>query len=139
MMFVPAHETYRLYRWLWDQSQGRRITVYTIGGTPYALSGAANSFYRSENVNLRPIDTADQLRDAFDTRRETPAFMYYKGLEPPALVRTAAGTCAPVLRTFPVWLPRFDYFHWLADAQLATICQISPPRQGPAGPPSSGR
>jgi phosphatidylinositol glycan class B len=126
MIFVPAHETYRLYRWLWDQSRDRRIMVYTIGGSPYALSGATNSFYRSENVSLQPIDTAEQLRDAIAAGAETPAFMYYKGLQPPALVAAAAGACAPVLRTFPVWLPRFDYFHWLKDAQLATICRLGP-------------
>jgi phosphatidylinositol glycan class B len=130
-LMVPAHELYRLHRWLWDQGRAHPMTLYTIGGSPYDLSGADNSFYRSDAVTLVPIEAAGELVSALRNRPGTPQFVYYRGLETPPLLARAAVGCLPVLRTFPAWLPRIDYFNWLADAQLATICR-------PAAPISAG-
>jgi phosphatidylinositol glycan class B len=122
-LLVPAHETYPLYRWLWDHSQARPLTLYTIGGSPYELSGADNSFYRSDNVRLLPIETASELVTALRQPGEAPRFIYYRGLERPPLLGQAGVECPAVFHTFPTWLPPIDYFNLLADAQLATICE----------------
>jgi phosphatidylinositol glycan class B len=122
-LLVPAHETYPLYRWLWDHSQARPLTLYTIGGTPYELSGADNSFYRSDNVRSVPIETASELVTALRQPGEAPRFIYYRGLEPPSLLGRAGVECPAVFHTFPTWLPQIDYFNLLADAQLATVCE----------------
>jgi hypothetical protein len=122
-LLVPAHETYPLYRWLWDQSQAHPLTLYTIGGSPYELSAAENSFYRSDAVRLVPIDTAPALMTALREHAESPRFIYYRGLEPPSLLGQAGVDCRPAFHTFPTWLPQIDYFNLLADAQLGTICE----------------
>ncbi len=123
--FLPARENHRLYRWLWDESRDRPMTLYAVGHSPYGTwPEATNSFYRSANVDVRVVASADDLRSAC---RKGGTLVYYRSLQTPALVAAAAPGCTPVVRTFPAWLPQLDRFHWLADAELSTICRVDAP------------
>jgi len=119
---VPTNDTYRLDRWLWDQSRTGRITVYAVGGSPYEASDTTtNSFYRSEDVSVIPVQSADQIH-AFPGA--APAFAYYRGVDAPALV-VAAGPCEPVVRTIPAWLAWLEPTLLAVDFRQATICRFS--------------
>ena len=118
---VPANDTYRLDRWLWEQSQRTDITLYTVNMAPYhSPDSMTNTFYTSRHVVVSPVETADQLHAAVS---HGSAFVYYWGVDPPAFV-TRVGTCTPVLRTFPVWLWRLLAPTTLLDVQVATICRL---------------
>ena len=114
---VPVDDTYRVDRWLWERTRSRPMTVYTIGGSPYDLSETTtNSFYRSDHVVLMPIAASDRV--VAPTSPEQ-AVIYYRGVDPPAVV--TAGACTPAITTFPVWLTRFEIF----KQHQATICELA--------------
>jgi hypothetical protein len=118
-MFAPANDTYRLDRWLWDQSRTGRITVYAVGGSPYDLTDTlTNSFYRSDNVDVIPVHAVDQIGAI---SAAMPTFAFYKGTDAPAVI-AAAGTCAPVVQGMPLWL--VDGADRSRDVYQATICRF---------------
>jgi GPI mannosyltransferase 3 len=121
VILVPVSDSYRVERWLWEQGLGGPMTVYTVGEAPYHLTGnTTSSFYRSKNVALVPIESAQPL-DAAPVSAST--YVYYRGAEVPAVV-LARGACLPVLRTLPVWLTGLETVVRLSGFDQSTICRM---------------
>jgi hypothetical protein len=106
---------------LWDASRSGDVTLYAIDPPYHTPEAMTNTFYRSRNVVVSPVERVEQLRAA---ARQGTALVYYQGIEPPRLV-TGVGTCTPILRTFPVWVGRVSDFTHLLDVHLATLCSLA--------------
>ena len=120
-IFVPANDTYRLDRWLWERGRHGDVTLYAPEASPYQLSDSVtNSFYASPNVVVSRVQTLGQLRAA---AAHGSAFVYYVGFDLPGLV-AAAGVCTPILRTFPAWLARLPWLATALSVRLGTVCQL---------------
>ena len=119
---LPAHETYRVYRWLWDRSASTPIEIYTLGTSPYEIGGSENTFYRRDAVVLHPIASSDALRVALASPSRVPRYISYRGLTASSVVSEAGVYCPTVIQTFPEWFVRLVGAGLLADAQLLTIC-----------------
>jgi hypothetical protein len=121
---LPANDSAALDRWLWQASRRDAVTVYALDAPAYeGLEPMTDSFYTSPNVLVFPVTGLEQLRAA--ANRES-AVVYYRGIEPPALV-TSVGTCIPILRTFPVWLEQVSEATHLLNVHPATLCRLSTP------------
>jgi len=121
-LMLPAHETYRVYRWLWDRSASTPIELYTLGTSPYEIGGSENTFYRRDAVVLHPIASSDALRVALASPSRVPRYISYRGLTASSVVSEAGVSCPTVIQTFPEWFVRLVGAGLLADAQLFTIC-----------------
>jgi phosphatidylinositol glycan class B len=119
---IPANDTYRLNRWLWEASRRNELTLYALDTPPYlGPDPMTDTFYTSHRVIVSPVESAGQLRAAAG---QGSIVVYYRGIEPPGLV-TSVGPCTPILRTLPVWLGRVsDSTHWL-DVHPATLCRLT--------------
>jgi hypothetical protein len=119
---VPANDTYRIDRWLWDHSRTNQITLYAVDRSPYGESDTTtNSFYRSENVSVVPVHAADWVHASPGA---AAAFAYYRGVDPPPNVM-AVGACEPVVRVIPTWLTWLESTLSALDFYQATICRFS--------------
>ena len=119
---LPAHEMYRVYRWLWERGASGPIEIYTLGTSPYVIGGSENTFYRRDTVVLHPIPNADALRGALAAPSRVPRYISYRGLTASSVVLDAGVLCPTVIQTFPAWFARLAGAGLLADAQLVTIC-----------------
>jgi hypothetical protein len=120
-IFMPTNDTDRLDRWLWTASRGGDVTLYALDPPYDPPDSTTNTFYRSQNVMVFPVERVEQLRAAAG---QGSALVYYRGIEPPGLV-TSVGTCTPILRTFPAWLGRVSDFTHVLDVHLATLCRLA--------------
>jgi phosphatidylinositol glycan class B len=121
-IFVPANDTYRLDRWLWEQGRHGALTLYALDGSPgHAPDPVTDTFYASQNVVVSRVRTLGQLRAA---AAHGSAFVYYLGFDPPGLV-AAAGGCTPILRTFPAWLARLAWFATPLGVHIGTVCRLN--------------
>jgi phosphatidylinositol glycan class B len=118
---MPSNDTYRLDRWLWNASRRGDVTLYALDPPYQTPDSITNTFYRSQNVIVVPVERVEQLSAAAG---QGSALVYYQGIEPPGLV-TSVGTCPPILRTFPVWLGRVSDLTHLLDVHLATLCHLT--------------
>jgi phosphatidylinositol glycan class B len=121
-LMLPAHEMYRVDRWLWDRSSSTPIEIYTLGTSPYEIGGSENTFYRRDAVVLHPIASSDALRVALASPSRVPRYISYRGLTASSVVSEAGVSCPTVIQTFPEWFVRLVGADLLADAQLLTIC-----------------
>jgi phosphatidylinositol glycan class B len=118
---VPANDTIRLDRWLREQGGDGDFTLYMVDRPPYhAFDAVTDTFYLSRHVTFSHIDTRDRLSAAVD---RAPAFIYYWGIAPPAIV-SSVGTCTPLLRTFPEWFGRLPVLVAIFDVHVATVCRL---------------
>jgi len=125
VMFLPANDTYRIDRWVWERGQKGAVVLYTLDEWPKHFTGStSDTFYRSHNLVLSPVESADQLRAA---RRDAPVYVYYRGYDPPELI-ARLGVCTPLLRSYPVWLGRLASFVKSTNVHLATICRMDATR-----------
>jgi hypothetical protein len=120
-MFLPANDSYRLDRWLWEQGRHGDITLYAIDASlGHAGDSLTDTFYASQNVVVSRVQTLGQLRAAAS---HGSAFVYYSGVDPPGVV-AAVGVCTPILRTFPVWLARLAWFATPLSVHVGTVCRL---------------
>jgi hypothetical protein len=118
---IPANDTNRLDRWLWEQSRRGDVTLYAVDALPFHGQDAlTNSFYVSPRVRISRVETPGPLLAAVGGG---PAYVYYTGVDPPALV-AHVGACTPVLRTFPEWLGRLTSFSTVFDVHVGTVCRL---------------
>jgi phosphatidylinositol glycan class B len=119
---LPANDTYRLDRWLWEASRRNEVALYALDPPPYlSPDPMTDTFYTSHRVIVSPVASEGELRVAAG---RGSVVVYYRGIEPPGLV-TRVGRCTPILRTLPVWLGRVsDLTHWL-DVHPATLCRLT--------------
>jgi len=121
-MFVPANDTYRLDRWLWEQGRHGDVTLYSLDASlGRAPDSFTDTFYVSRHVVVSRVQTLGQLRAAAS---HGSALVYYLGFDPPGLI-DAVGVCTPILRTFPVWLARLAWFATPLSVHIGTVCRVS--------------
>jgi phosphatidylinositol glycan class B len=117
---VPANDSYRLNRWLWDFGRNGPATLFIVGAGPQS-GRLRETFYEAPAVTMVPFDRGRWKAAG----RVAPVYVYSRGLEPPAVVGGARG-CTPVLYTFPVWLARLAPHLPEIDVRAATICRLNP-------------
>jgi hypothetical protein len=121
VMFLPASDTYRIDRWLWERGQEGPFVLYTLDEWPKHLTGyMTETFYERRTVMLSRVESADQLRAA---RTHPPVYVYYQGFDTPDLI-ASVGVCTPLQRSYAVWLARLAWFVHSTKVQLATICRL---------------
>lgn len=120
---LPANDSYRLDRWLWEQGRHGDVTLHALDALPdRAIDSVTDTFYAPPNLVVSRVQTVGQLSAAAS---HDSAFVYYLGFDPPALV-AGAGECTPILRTFPAWLARLAWFATPLGVHIGTVCRLDP-------------
>ena len=119
----PSHETEILFRWLWDASAERPITVYTATESPYRFLSLEICFYRHPGTTVRNFETIEGLRQAA-AAAPGRVFFFHRSFSPPDWLAASGLEVVPVARTLPQWVTRVNVNNWVSRMRVWTVFSI---------------
>ncbi|NVO02260.1 MAG: hypothetical protein HXX09_06110 [Bacteroidetes bacterium] len=121
-MITPAQEAIAYYKFLYNTSQEKQVTLLCTEKSVYDLVGVEVNFYKSGNVNCLVFNNNDEISSFLEENKPESILLLEKKIS--TKNNFDGYSNESIFCLFPKWLINFDFNNWQSRARIWNIKEL---------------
>ncbi|MDB5029389.1 hypothetical protein [Mucilaginibacter sp.] len=121
-IFMPAHEAFAYYKFMYNFAQKQPATLVSFETSPYHILGLEINFYKPKNMNIEVVHSTHELDTILKRTNGRAVIFVDPKIDPTPFIAGYKKT--KVYCLVPDWIHLFNVNNWISRSYIWTVYRL---------------